>query len=142
MLDREQLALVEWLLARLVKALAERPRPPLAAMAAHADGLAFPSGHATQAMAVFGMLTVLVALGRWPWRGKVAFGAGALLIVLVVGFSRLYLGVHWLTDVLAGWALGACWLLALSVGTWIRQETLPEPDRSGGRRLPRRVSRA
>ena len=45
------------------------------------------------------------------WRRKVSAGAGAVFLVTVVGITRLYLGAHWLTDVLGGWALGALWFL-------------------------------
>jgi undecaprenyl-diphosphatase len=57
------------------------------------------------------MLAVVVASGTRRWRGKVAAWAAAVLTATLVGISRLYLGAHWLTDVLAGWALGSAWLL-------------------------------
>jgi undecaprenyl-diphosphatase len=108
------------LLSRLVKTIIDRPRPPLATMAEHVTGMAFPSGHATQSAAVYGMLAVLAGAALGPWRAKVRVWAGLVLVVLAVGFSRLYLGVHWLTDVLAGWTLGAAWVLVLVAGVRIR----------------------
>ncbi len=77
----------------------------------HFGGYAFPSGHATEATAVYGMLAVVLASGTRRWRAKVLGWASAVLTAAVVGISRLYLGAHWLTDVLAGWALGGTWLL-------------------------------
>ncbi|MDQ6712016.1 MAG: phosphatase PAP2 family protein, partial [Candidatus Dormibacteraeota bacterium] len=79
------------------------------------DGWAFPSGHATQSIAFYGMLAIVLITWYAPNR-RLALGIGAALITLVVGASRLYLGVHWLTDVLGGYALGLAWLsLVLAV---------------------------
>jgi len=125
-------------LARLVKVLVGRPRPPAALMLDHATGAAFPSGHTTEGTAVFVLLAVLLAAGTVSWGRKLAAAAGAVLVVLVIGFSRLYLGVHWLTDVLAGYALGGLWLCALLLGVRGRLGRIisrpaphPEPPRAG-----------
>jgi undecaprenyl-diphosphatase len=99
------------LLGQAVRALTARTRPPPVLAVGHFVGHAFPSGHATEATAVYGMLAVVVASGTRRWRGKVAAWAAAVLTATLVGISRLYLGAHWLTDVLAGWALGSAWLL-------------------------------
>jgi membrane protein DedA with SNARE-associated domain/membrane-associated phospholipid phosphatase len=100
-------------LTYLVKETVARPRPPLALAVAHFDGLAFPSGHATQATAVWGMIAALLAAGSPSWSRKVAAWASAALIALAVGGTRAYLGAHWASDVMGGWALGALWLSAL-----------------------------
>jgi undecaprenyl-diphosphatase len=100
-------------LLSLVKVLTGRQRPPAALAVQHFAGLAFPSGHATQAAAVWGMLAALLANATSRGSIKVAIWAGALLVTALVGVSRLYLGAHWLTDVLGGWALGALWLVSL-----------------------------
>jgi len=86
-------------------------------MAEHVTGAAFPSGHTTEGTAVFLMLAVLAAASRPAWGQKVAAATGGLLVAALIGFSRLYLGVHWLTDVLAGYALGGLWLCVLLVIT-------------------------
>jgi membrane-associated phospholipid phosphatase len=93
--------------------LVQRPRPPAAILLKPVAGPSFPSGHATQAVAVYGMLAALLAAATPRWARKVAAWAAAVVIVEVVAVSRLYLGAHWLTDVLGGLALGAAWLFAL-----------------------------
>lgn len=100
-------------LFRVVKALTGRVRPPSSVAIGHYTGLAFPSGHATQAVAVWGMLATLAAASVPAWRTKVLLWTGALVVVGLVGVSRIYLGAHWLTDVLGGWAGGALWLVVL-----------------------------
>jgi undecaprenyl-diphosphatase len=101
------------LLYRVVKALTGRARPPSSVAIGHFTGLAFPSGHATQAVAVWGMLAALAAASVPAWRTKVLLWTGAFVIAGLVGVSRIYLGAHWLTDVLGGWAGGALWLVVL-----------------------------
>lgn len=103
------------LLFQIVKVVTDRQRPSAEFAFRHYTGLAFPSGHATLAAAVFGALAALIAAASSSWRAKVASWAGAVFITIVVGVSRLYLGAHWLTDVLGGWALGAMWLTAVLV---------------------------
>jgi undecaprenyl-diphosphatase len=96
-----------------VKELVGRPRPPAGILLTPVAGPGFPSGHAVQAVAVYGMLAALTAAASPRWSRKVAAWAAALVIVGTVAVSRLYLGTHWLTDVLGGLALGAAWLFAL-----------------------------
>ena len=99
-------------LYNLVKHLVGRPRPPPAIWIGHFSGASFPSGHAAQSVACYLTLAVLLAAGRPP-RVKIAWYGGAALIVLIVGASRIYLGAHWLTDVLGGYALGVAWVAVL-----------------------------
>jgi undecaprenyl-diphosphatase len=101
------------LLAGLVKQLVQRPRPPLAEAATHAAGFAFPSAHATAATAVFGALAALVVTRTDSWTRVVVAWTTASLVVVVVGFSQVYLGANWLSDVVGGVALGGMWLLVL-----------------------------
>jgi membrane protein DedA with SNARE-associated domain/membrane-associated phospholipid phosphatase len=98
----------------VIKVLVARPRPPVVQMVGTYSGFSFPSGHAAQAIAVYGMLAALLAGSRaTTWAQRVMLWAAALSLAAIIGISRIYLGVHWLTDVLAGWAVGALWLFAL-----------------------------
>ena len=112
-----------------VKELVQRPRPPAGILLKPVTGPSFPSGHATQAVAVYGMLAALAAATTSSWARKVAAWTLAVVISGLVAVSRLYLGTHWLTDVLGGLALGAAWLFALltSVRTinHLRDQPLP-----------------
>jgi undecaprenyl-diphosphatase len=97
---------------RIAAALIERPRPPVVDHLVQASAYSFPSGHATQALAGWGAVAIAFAAGRrTPARIWAAIGSTAL--ILAVGVSRIYLGVHWFTDVLAGYALGAVWLCGI-----------------------------
>ena len=95
------------------KRLVGRRRPPLATWLVGASGYALPSGHATQSAAVYAALAVVLIPPGWTARRKaaarIAVGAGVALI----GASRVYLGVHWASDVLAGWVVGLLWWRAL-----------------------------
>nr|WP_230414945.1 phosphatase PAP2 family protein [Micromonospora tarapacensis] len=103
------------LLGPLLKLLVGRHRPDLADPVAEAPGLAFPSGHALNAVLAAGVL-VVVFLPRAGDRStaRLAVRLGALLIALVTGLSRIALGVHWTSDVLAGWLLGVAVVAATS----------------------------
>jgi membrane-associated phospholipid phosphatase len=99
-------------LYNLFKRITERPRPPAQdALGTHAHW-SFPSGHATQCMAFFAMLLVLAGLAGWA-RLRL-WGIAAAVVVLAVGASRIYLGAHWFTDVLGGYALGGAWVALLT----------------------------
>jgi membrane-associated phospholipid phosphatase len=109
-----------WAASNAVKALTDRARPPADLAIGHYDSPAFPSGHATHAAAVWIAVAVVMASTTAGRRYRSAIGAGVGSIIVLVGLSRLYLGAHWLTDVLAGWALGALWAL-LVTGWWHRE---------------------
>lgn len=99
---------LEWTLKELV----DRPRPDIDRLVA-GNGPSFPSGHVMAAIAIWGLLPPVVALlsGRhraWWW--SVAVSA---TVIVAVAFSRVYLGVHWLTDVVGALLLGALYLLAV-----------------------------
>jgi undecaprenyl-diphosphatase len=108
-------------LEEVVKQLVRRPRPAVVALV-HATGYAFPSGHATRAAAFYGALAIVLARAVRSWPGKVGVWAGAVLIAALIAFSRMYLRVHYLTDVLGGLGLGAVWLavVASGIGVWER----------------------
>lgn len=100
-------------LHQLVKGLVARPRPPAVDDLAHATGDAFPSGHTTQALVAWGVLALLLLRAHPRWTRWLV--TGATLLVLLVGASRIYLGAHWLTDVLGGLALGGALLAVLLI---------------------------
>jgi undecaprenyl-diphosphatase len=108
-----------------------RPRPARSLWLVHAGGYAFPSGHTTLATIGYGLAAALALLAL-P-RTRIAVGLGLALAVLLagaVGVSRVYLGVHWPTDVAAGWALGVGWLaLAATVLTLHHRLTHPRRPR-------------
>ena len=100
------------LLNALVKESVHRLRPVLADPVAHAQGLSFPSGHAQSAIVGYALL-LLVFLPVLPGAWRRVAAAGAVLMVLAIGFSRVALGVHYVSDVWAGYVLGAAWLAAM-----------------------------
>jgi membrane-associated phospholipid phosphatase len=120
----------------LLKLVFHRPRPELAYV--HLDSYSFPSGHAAGSAAVYALvLYLLVRRARVQW--QVLAAAGYVILVASIGFSRLYLEVHYLSDVLAGLSLGAAWASAcLFVYEW-RQDAvsrlLPERLRAQAARL-------
>jgi membrane protein DedA with SNARE-associated domain/membrane-associated phospholipid phosphatase len=106
----------------IVKATVGRARPAMGLWIGHYSGHAFPSGHATQSIAFYGMAALMLGAGHTP-KAKAWLWAGAAVVVFTVGASRLYLGAHWLSDVLGGWALGATWLALVVAVTLTLQGT-------------------
>ncbi len=100
---------------RLLKAYFLRERPDLAEAIRSASGYSFPSGHAMGSTIVFGALTYLALRHFGRWRDRSAFLAIALSTVLAISLSRIYLGVHWITDVVAGIAAGLVWVIFATV---------------------------
>ena len=97
-------------ISNAVKALVERPRPPAAEHLQATTSSSFPSGHTTQASAFWlGLALALAPLV--PRRAGWLMLGGALLVALAVGWSRVYLGVHYPSDVVAGLLLGGGWAL-------------------------------
>ncbi|MBK5959713.1 phosphoesterase [Rhodoplanes elegans] len=113
-----------------IKLVIARPRPDLVAHMVDVSTYSFPSGHATASAVVF--LTLGVLLARIGRRRRVrAYVIGtAIALTLAIGASRVYLGVHWPSDVLAGWCLGAAWaMLCWQIGLWLqRRGRIERPD--------------
>jgi len=105
------------ILSSVLKLGIDRPRPDLVSHLAQVQTLSFPSGHAMMAAVTYLTLGTMLA-GIVPGRATKIYVLGvAVLVTLMVGVSRLYLGVHWPSDVLAGWCAGfawamLCWLVA------------------------------
>ncbi|MGH7317404.1 MAG: bifunctional DedA family/phosphatase PAP2 family protein, partial [Candidatus Rokuibacteriota bacterium] len=102
-------------LAAVIKPLVGRMRPDLDPLV-EVGGYSFPSGHATGSAACFAALAYVLSRGR-SWRATVWIWTAGLFAALLVAVSRVYLGVHWPTDVLGGMALGGFWAAAIAVAT-------------------------
>jgi len=97
-----------------------RPRPDLVAHVVETTSMSFPSGHAMLSAVTYLTLGALLAQAqeRTSVRGYIL--GVAIVLTLLIGLSRIYLGVHWPTDVLAGWCLGAAWaLICWAAATWL-----------------------
>jgi undecaprenyl-diphosphatase len=90
-----------------VKAAVARTRPEILEPVIVERGFSFPSGHATLSMTAYGILAILIGRSRLPTPAKVLVEAIAAVVVGLVGLSRVWLGVHYPSDVLAGWIAGA-----------------------------------
>jgi len=119
------------LLDFIAKVVIGRPRPPAVWMVGPVTGFSFPSGHAAEA-AVYGMLAYLVARTCPTCRTKLLAWTIAAAASFAIGVSRVYLGVHWPTDVMGGWALAALWLAVLLTGAHaIEVGRSPLPSKKG-----------
>jgi membrane-associated phospholipid phosphatase len=98
------------ILIKVLKSSFQRERPPFS----ETGGFSFPSGHALLAAVVYGAIVIALVPELPSWRARGTAVAAAVIVFAIVCFSRVYLGVHFLTDVLAGAAAGLAWL-AVSV---------------------------
>jgi len=127
-------------LADVGKQVVDRARPGVGLRLIAEGEPSFPSGHATDSAAVFLTLGLVVAvfLLRRPL-ARIATVAGSGLLVAAIGVSRLVLGVHWPTDVLAGWALGATAALTVTIGATLLTRAVPPGSQSAEGRVRRAV---
>ena len=114
----------------LLKGLFDRPRPDLALHLAQVNSPSFPSGHAMESAVIYFTLAALLARLVQPRPLKLYFLGLAAFLSFLVGFSRVYLGVHYPSDVLAGWTAGLAWaLLCWTVASYLQQRGAVEPPR-------------
>jgi undecaprenyl-diphosphatase len=99
----------------LLKEVFDRPRPDLVPHEAVVYTASFPSGHAMLAAVTYLTLGILLARVETGWRVRIYLVVLAAVVTILVGVSRVYLGVHWPSDVLAGWTMGTAW----AVGVWL-----------------------
>ena len=103
----------------LTKNLVGRARPTLTDHLVQVSSLSFPSGHAANSAIVYLTMAVLINRTVSDRIGRAYISAAAVLLVGLIGFSRIYVGVHWPSDVLAGWAFGTLWAVAWwAIGRW------------------------
>jgi undecaprenyl-diphosphatase len=112
--------------AEVIKLLVDRARPEIVPHHDLVYSSSFPSGHALMSPVVYLTLAAILAADERRQSVKVMLVASAVLLVLAVGVSRVYLGVHWPTDVLAGWTLGTAIALA---ATFVLHFTSPRPGK-------------
>jgi membrane protein DedA with SNARE-associated domain/membrane-associated phospholipid phosphatase len=106
-----------WVIVEAIKIVVHRPPPPVVDMLAANPGFAFPSGQATRSAACLLTVAFVVNGVLRSWRSKVVVVTAALSLSALIGLARLSLAVHWLTDVLGGWALGILWFALVVVIT-------------------------
>jgi undecaprenyl-diphosphatase len=101
-----------WLLSSLLKLGVARPRPDIVPHLVEVGDLSFPSGHAMLSAVTYLTLGALLSRAQ-PYRStRIFLISAAIFLTFIIGFSRVYLGVHYPTDVLGGWCAGATWALA------------------------------
>lgn len=108
----------------LIKRFVARERPDFLEPVLVERGFSFPSGHATLSMVAYGILGVLLSRTPMPRRLRLVLLALLAVIILAVGLSRVWLGVHYPSDVVAGWASGAVVVLVFA---WVTRSVSPEP---------------
>lgn len=112
---------VGWLISSSLKWGFDRPRPDLVPHGAHVYTASFPSGHSMMSAVTYLTLGALAARVHRRVAVKAYFLGIALLLTLMVGVSRVYLAVHWPSDVLAGWTAGAAWaMLCWLLASWLQ----------------------
>lgn len=112
----------------LGKSLVGRARPDLVPHLVDVSSASFPSGHAGNSAIIYFTITLMLMQIVPRQAARWFLFAAAILLVGMVGVSRVYLGVHWPSDVLAGWSAGAMWALAWwALGSWLRLRLARRP---------------
>lgn len=110
------------LLSFALKLVFSRPRPDLVEHLVYVDTSSFPSGHAANSAVVYLTLGMLLASTQERHAPRIYLISVAILLTLAIGVSRVYLGVHWPSDVIAGWCAGAAWAgLCGIAGQWLQR---------------------
>lgn len=110
------------LLSQVLKSGYARPRPDLVPHGDYVTSLSFPSGHAMSSAIVYLTLAALLSRAQPHRRLKIYLLSVAVVLVLLIGVSRVYLGVHWPSDVAAGWCIGSAWaLLCWATTLWLQR---------------------
>jgi len=113
----------------ILKNVFQRPRPDLVPYSVYVSGASFPSGHSMMSAVTYLTLGALLARSHERKRLKAYFLLVAISLTFAVGVTRVYLGVHWPTDVLAGWTAGAIWaLLCWLAARWLQSRRTLEPE--------------
>lgn len=123
------------LLMWLLKFFFDRPRPSGFFPSLQVYGPSFPSGHSFVALIFYGLVTYMLLDHVNRWRHRAALVLGTSFFALLIGLSRVYLGVHWFSDVLGGFALAAVWLTFLIIASEVRRRYGGEFPWNPGRRL-------
>ena len=113
----------------VLKTTVQRARPNQTLYSGMVDQFSFPSGHAASSIVLYGFLAFLLARGR-PRGQRVAIGAVAAAVIVLTSFSRLYLGAHWMSDVLGSLALGTAWVALASVAFSWHADNTAVPQRA------------
>lgn len=118
------------IISSLLKTYFDRPRPALVPHGSYVLSQSFPSGHAMMAATTYLTLGAILAQAERRRTLRIFFLGLGIALTIAVGLSRLYLGVHWPTDVLAGWVAGAAWALACwSMARIVEHHNQPYKDR-------------
>jgi len=116
----------------LLKLVFARTRPDLVTHLVATYSSSFPSGHAMNSAVTYLTLGALLARAESDRAVRIYLMSVALFLTLIVGFSRVYLGVHWPSDVLAGWCVGAAWAILCSwIARMLQRRRTIEPEEAG-----------
>ncbi len=121
------------ILGLFLKEMFHRPRPDVVPHLTDISTASFPSGHSMLSSVAYLTLAALLARAVPDWRTKIYFLAVAVVLIGLVGFSRVFLGVHYPTDVLAGWCVGSVWAILCCVAAHFIQQwhTIPKSEELG-----------